>query len=355
MKQKSNILILYYELAEYTLACIRALSQAENTTIHVVRYPLNKEAPFQFDLNIPNTTFYSRNELSNNQIKDLVKHLNPEITYCGGWMDKGYLKAIEGLKKNGKKVLLAFDNHWRGDIKQIISVELFKLRYKKLFTHCFIPGTPQKEFAKRLGFNNNEIFEGVYAANTNKFNELFVNYSNEKKNHFPHIFIYAARYYSFKGITDLWEAFTQLKKESPNDWQLWCLGTGDIAPIVHDDIKHYGFVQPDKMEEFIQKTGVYLLPSRFEPWAVSVHEFAAAGFPLVLSSAVGAKTAFLQSGKNGYEFKSENIFDLKKCLSEIISKSDPQLIEMGKLSNQLAQKISPQTWASIFVNLLSKE
>lgn len=347
-----NILILYYELAEYTLACIRELAHYGKANIHVVRYPLNKEAPFQFNLTIPGVTFYNRRDLSSEALMHLVKKINPEVTYCGGWMDKGYIQAIEGLRKNGKSVLLAFDNHWRGDVKQQLSALYFKVRYRKLFTHCFIPGQPQKIFAQKLGFKENEIFTGVYSADVNAFEKVYREFIAQKENNLPHVFVYAARYYTFKGITDLWEAFIQLKNEVPNDWQLWCLGTGDVAPVEHPHIKHFGFVQPNELKSIMGNASVYVLPSRFEPWAVSVHEFAAAGFPLVLSSQVGARFAFLENGINGFQFTATDISSLKEAMKQIISKSNTELITMSKKSNQLAKKISPSLWAEVFVHLL---
>jgi glycosyltransferase involved in cell wall biosynthesis len=88
-----------------------------------------------------------------------------------------------------------------------------------------------------------------------------------------------------------------------------------------------------------------VLPSTFEPWGVVVHEFAAAGYPLVLSDAVGASEAFLQHGKNGYGFQANNMEALREALANILSLSAHQLQDMGSTSRLLAQRITPQTWA----------
>jgi len=173
-----------------------------------------------------------------------------------------------------------------------------------------------------------------------------------KNRKYPHRFIYVGRYYDFKGITDLWDAFIAWQKEANTDWELWCLGNGDISPIQHPNIKHFGFVQPKDLESFIAQAGVFVMPSRFEPWGVVLHEFAAAGFPLICSDKVGAVEAFLSDNKNGYIYPAGNISALKNALGKMAMLSDEKLREMGKISKQLAAKITPALWAETVMNVV---
>jgi glycosyltransferase involved in cell wall biosynthesis len=137
-----------------------------------------------------------------------------------------------------------------------------------------------------------------------------------------------------------------LQKEQPNEWELWCLGAGDIKPIEHPKIKHFGFVQPRDLEPILAQTGVFVLPSRFEPWGVVAHEYAASGFPMLLSTAVGAREAFLDEGKNGFMFLPDNVAALKKELKKIVNLSHKELILMSEHSHLLAQKLNPKKWAN---------
>ena len=108
-----------------------------------------------------------------------------------------------------------------------------------------------------------------------------------RKKNFPKRFLYVGRYYDFKGVKTLWDAFIQLQVENPNDWELWCLGNGDLEPLEHPKIKHLGFMQPEDLDKIISETGIFILPSLFEPWGVVVQEYAAAGYPLILSNQIG--------------------------------------------------------------------
>ena len=151
----------------------------------------------------------------------------------------------------------------------------------------------------------------------------------------------------------MWAAFARFKQESVNDWKLVCLGVGDVKPAEHPDISHEGFVQPEKMDEVMRRTGVFILPSRVEPWGVVVQEFGAAGFPLLLSDAVGAADTFLQDGQNGFRFRSRDVESILVTMNAIAELPDDHLLEMGKKSAELASGINPQRWAQTLLSFLN--
>jgi hypothetical protein len=66
-----------------------------------------------------------------------------------------------------------------------------------------------------------------------------------------------------------------------------------------DGVDMLGFVQPDDLPGLLARAGCLVLPSRFEPWGVVVHEAAAAGLPVVASSASGAASRLVVDGYNG--------------------------------------------------------
>ncbi len=163
-------------------------------------------------------------------------------------MDKDYLAVVKRFNKS-IPTIIALDNHWRGDLKQIIAATISPFWLKRIFSHAWVPGNPQKEFAKKLGFSDSHIKTGFYSADVNFFQTVYDQNKERKENKFPHVFLYVGRYVEHKGIFDMWEAFLELQKEMPNDWELWCLGTGDQYDlrVNHTKIRHFGFVQPADM------------------------------------------------------------------------------------------------------------
>lgn len=339
-------------MAGYFIACVNKLSQISlDTEIHIIRWTVNKEAPFDFSA-IENVFLYDRDKYTKTTLAKLIKDIDPSIIYCSGWMDKAY-KSICKTYTNKIPVIVGMDNKWTGSFKQKIARLVAKYTVLKCYNYCWVPGEPQEEYALKLGFKKNQILTGFYSADIDFFNKEYFKYKENKMNHLPRRFIYVGRYYSFKGVQDLWKAFDELHREFPNDWELWCLGVGDLNPFQHSHIKHFGFIQPADMSSFIKETSVFVLPSHFEPWGVVVHEFAAAGFPIVCSNEVGAATQFVENDVNGFIFPVADIQELKKVLKKTILLSNAELIKMGEKSLQKANQISPEKWANKLMRLLN--
>jgi glycosyltransferase involved in cell wall biosynthesis len=347
--KKPVVLFLYTEIATYFTSCCEELQRCAE--VHVVRYPVNKEAPFQFKETKDQVRYYERTAYDLDGLKKLAETIAPDAIFCSGWIDKDYLK-ICSLYKRKVPTVLCMDTKWKGSLKQKIAALASPFVLRSRFSQAWVPGRQQKTYAQKLGFREKQIHTGYYCADTTFFSAQYEKYKEQKKSAFPKRFLYVGRYYDFKGITDLWQAFIRLQEEAPSDWELWCLGTGDIEPVQHPKIRHFGFVQPGELGNYISETGIFVLPSRFEPWAVVVHEYAAAGFPLILSSEVGAADAFLEEGKNGYTFEAGNIAYLKEKLKSMTGLASETLHLMGQKSVALAGTLTTQNWAETALTIV---
>lgn len=349
-----KILILYSEIASYTITCLKSLLEKNvDIEVHLFRWPVNKEAPFQFSFP-DKVKVYERSEYTDLKLVNKVVEISPSLIVCSGWMDKGYLKVAK--KYFGKiPTVLTLDNHWRGDVKQRLAALISPFYLKNRFSHVWVPGESQFQFARKLGYPSTKIKKGFYSADVDLFNKYYKNSKSIKEEQFPKVILYVGRYVRHKGIFDLWNAFIELQKEFPNEWELWCVGTGEEYDnrVVHEQIKHFGFIQPENFEEIIQKSGVYILPSHFEPWGVSLHEFVAAGFPVLCSEKVGASEKFLKNGQNGFQFEAGNIVSIKNSLMKIINSSENELIDMQKKSIELSSQITPKKWAETLISFLN--
>lgn len=342
---KTKVVFLYSEIAGYFLACAEEL--AKSCEVMIVRWPINQEAPFQFKIN-DRIQVVEKNAFTKEALKSAVHEFAPNILVCSGWMDEDYVAIAKSFEKK-IPVVLTLDNHWTGSFRQRLGTIVSKIIYTKIFTHAWVPGGPQKIFAEKLGFKG-KVIQNFYCADVDLFNEKYQQTFEAKRKHFPKKFLFAARYVKHKGIFELWEAFKELQAENPNDWELWCIGTGDQFDhkTEHSKIKHFGFVQPAEFEKYIAQTGVYVLPSTFEPWGVSVQEFAICGYPLILSSAIGARTKYLED--NGEEFSAGNKNALKAELKKFMQMNDSSLLEMAEKSHALGMSFTPKMWVE---NLLS--
>ncbi|MEO5570499.1 MAG: glycosyltransferase family 4 protein [Bacteroidia bacterium] len=353
---RKKAVFLANELAGYFVACLNKMTEEYDIDAYVIKYPVHALAPFQFNLKNDHVTYYDRNDLPDKKLLELIDSINPDVILCSGWADKGYLEVCKKYK--GKiKTLLKFDNPWRSTTKQHLARVIGPLVLRKYYSGCWVSGLPQRVYAKKVGFKEEEICEGMYSADTDFFHQQYEKHVAAKRKSFPKRILYVGRYAKLKGVEELWKAFVLFQEKYPSEWELWCLGKGDLINLLpkHDKIKDFGFVQPSETERFIAETGVFILPAHYEHWGVVVHEYAAAGYPLICTDTTSAATAYLKEGYNGFYHKPIDVNSLVEVFRKISSLSPGELSTMGDRSSELSKQITPALWGGLVWKFITEE
>jgi glycosyltransferase involved in cell wall biosynthesis len=347
-----KILYLYSELMGYQIPILREYVTKYNAEVHVIHWDQKKITPYKPPA-FSNIFYYNRSDYSVKQLKEFVIKINPDIIYISGWMDKGYLVAVRPLRKLGIPVVSGMDDIWLKTLRQRIASILFPPFRKLFFSHAWVAGPYQYEFAKRLGFKNNEIIHNCLSADIEIFNLVYKESIEKKKEKYPHRFFYAGRLESNKGIGILIQAWKGIR-ENKKDWELCIIGNGSLHDYVasNSEIITLDFMQPENLVREIENAGCYILPSIYERWGVVLHEFSAAGLPIICSSFCGSAPFFVTHNFNGYVFRTNNIEDLEKKMLRIIDSTDEELIKMSENSHLNGQKITPQMSAASFMSIL---
>jgi glycosyltransferase involved in cell wall biosynthesis len=339
-----KVVFLYTELADYFLKCLAACGN--NFQFLVIHWPVNKEAPFKL-IAASNTQLIDKSSHSFRELIQIIEAFQPDLINCSGWIDKDYIRIAKHFKLRKTKTSISIDNHWDNSLKQKMATLLSHFTIRHYFNMAWVPGEAQKTYALKLGFKSEQIHLGFYCADTSFFNAIYEkrNSAQQTKSS-PKVFLFVARYVKHKGIFDLWQAFIRLKTSYPNDWELWCIGTGEEWDhrIEHPHIKHFGFKQPNDLLPYLLDATVYVLPSHFEPWGVSVHEMALSGFPLILSDRVGASEYFLDENKNGFKFHFQQKDALTKALKSMMDLDANQLSQMSQKSHEMGNRLRHQNW-----------
>ena len=339
-----KILFLFTELSGYMLHCFK-LAKQSGFEIHVINYPINKEAPFEFKSeNVIH--LHDRKQFNSKQdILNFIRKLSPLLLLVSGWIDSLYLKIIRENTLKCKKVLI-FDTPWENKLKQKIWINIFKHSYLKYFYSVWVPGAKQLQYAKKLGFKEDHIFQGLYSCNFDLFKNIYVESLSIKKQIFPKKFLFIGRYIDSKGFNELSKLFIEIINDYNLNWELWCVGTGEKWEdrIVHNKIKHFGFLQPEELKDVISQTGVFVMPSKFEPWGVVLHEMVTSGMPILVSDQVGSIHNFLNNNVNGMSFSYSKKDDFKNKLLKFMHLSDQELLKMGEESVLLSKKTTPSKW-----------
>jgi glycosyltransferase involved in cell wall biosynthesis len=351
-----KVLVLYSEIAGYFVACVRRYVELHDATVHVVRWPINPEAPFRFS-DHPRIIYHERRDYDDAGLLRLAQEIDPDALYVSGWIDKSYLKVARHYFKLGRPVMAAFDTQWRGDMRQRIATWISPWVFKRRFTHAWVPGMFQYEYARRLGFSRDRILTGMYSADTALFDAVYVPAMAAKVTHYPHRLIYVGRYLALKGVLELYHAFREVSEEVAHDWQLVLIGNGPLKDELQEtrNIVFRDFVQPSELPALALEAGALVLPSRSDAWGVVLHEFAAAGLPLISTDAAGAITAYVKEGYNGFVHKRNDKDSLKVVLKKLFAQHDDALRQMGERSHELSKQISPDTWAATLHHIVGGE
>lgn len=353
MKARRSIVYLYSEVMPYAINIMKELRSYYNADVHCICWDEKKMTPFVPE-NMEFVTFYKRSAFSDRGLVDFIDDRKPEIIFVSGRMDKGYLKTVAHFRTKGIPVITACDNQWYGNLKNRIASLFSKYIYHRYFEYFWVPGRRQFEFAKRVGYSNNNILGYSLSADVERFGKAYTERRVLNAGKFPHVIVFAGRFAKEKGIDVLVKAFTQFKAEIESDWKLVVVGRGPVNVTPTQDIEVCDFMTTEQLATKSAEWGVFCLPSIWEPWGVVVHEFAAAGMPIIASDDVGAADTFIVDDFNGYVFKSGDSESLKTAFKILASKSDDQLWAMSERSLEMSAAITPLKAAHSFMSVLNK-
>lgn len=349
-----SIVFFYSELGPYNIPVLRCLYQEFGFNVHVVRWDVNCLKPYE-PPKLEGVLYYKRSEQTLETLTNLLEYVKPSLIYVSGWMDKLYLNASYPFKRLGVPVVSGFDDIWIGSIRQRLGTLYFKIYLHKFFSHAWVAGEAQFEFAKRLGFSRKNIIYDLLSADVEKFTPKTTCLDDTGKA-IKKRFLYVGNFKKVKGTDILAEAFQTYREELLGTWDLLCIGNGelkfDLENIEGLDVLNYA--SQDALVEYANQSNCFILPSRHDQWGVVVHEFATIGLPLILSEGVGASSKFLINGGNGLVFENESVKSLANAMLYISSMNENKLNSMSNLSLTLAKRISPFTSTSNLVSIIKE-
>ena len=350
-----RILYLYSEIMGYQIPVLQEYVEKHNAQVQVIHWDKNIYTPY-IPPQITGVSFFKRSLFNSKTLKDHIVKFHPDIIYISGWMDKGYLKAVVKFRRQGIPVVCAFDDIWFKTLRQKVGAILFPIFKYLFFSHAWVAGPYQFEYAKRLGFKNNEIIHNCLSADIKAFSKSFQSSSIQKQTRFPHKFLYVGRFEPVKGVDILVKAWNNIVNlGQTKDWTLTIIGNGSLTDEFKDEksVIVKDFMQPEQLVNEIENYGCFILPSRKEQWSLVLHEFSAAGMPMICSDTCGAAPVFLVPAYNGFVFKTLDVDDLMDKILKIIKLEDNELVAMSNNSHKLGQRITPEISASSFMSILN--
>jgi len=343
-----RVTILWKQLSAHTSACFAALADA-GASVRLVHRATTSEAPYDDDElanELPGWPWSDRCGWARLRA-ELDAHPPDAMLVCS-WDVLPYVRAARAWRGQTLRVLCT-DNPWLGTPRQWAGRLVAPILIRPTFDLAFLPGERQMVFARMLGFEDRELLWGLYSADQPRFVAASAGRAALNRS-----FVFVGRLVPEKAVDVLARAYVAYRAESPDPWPLQVAGTGPLAAALEGipGVSLDGFVQPSKLPALLASNGCLVLPSRFEPWGVAIHEAAAAGLPIVCTDSCGASTRFVLDGYNGRVIPAEDPRALANALRWVAAHPADDLEALGRQSAALSQQLTPQRWASYLLDRL---
>jgi len=346
---KLKLLFLYAEVMSYVEAVLNEIVLGYNAEVVLVENTDLKLTKYKKENKTRLIRYLTKNDISD--LKNYCFSIKPDLVYVSGRMDKEYLEIAKQFKQSGIFVVTGIDNQWQGTFKQNVGSLLSEFFYQRYFTHAWVPGAPQYKYATMMGFRSSDIIFNLYSGNVEKYFEAkSYNQPCLKK------ILFVGRITKIKGVNLLIDCFMDIIENNLQykEWKLIMVGGQDNSVNIpdHKNIEYHPFSDINGLVKIASSSSFFCLPSQKEPWGVAIHEFAAAGMPLLVSDVCGAASNFLINGWNGFVFKNNNKTDLTEKLIRMMGMANNKYL-FGKRSENLSRRITPQLSAASLLSILN--
>ena len=340
-----RIAILWQGLSGYLLSWVTALT-GKGCTVLLIHTEKSNDAPFNLKFHSDRASLYSLENISREELLDKIRDFNPDIVLISSWHLFKYryvAKRIEALR------ILCMDNQWHATLKQLLGVLARRIIIKPLYDRALVPGYQQRIFARKLGFKNYEIWNGMLSADYNSFSSIVLPRKNE--------FLFVGRVVKEKGVELLIEAYADYRKKSHDPFDLKVCGTGNLSGLLkgREGIIWGGFKQPADLPAIYNSSKIFIMPSTFEPWGVAIHEAAISGLMIIASDACGAVEYLVEDGWNGFIVPSGNLEALSNAMLQAEMRVQREFEVISRRSKVLSERYSPDQWAENILRHLRQE
>ena len=333
----------------YLHASLHALAD-EGADLLVFHRAVDADAPFDSDALAAGLPARGWTEPPGvDELMEALDGFDPDAVLVCSWAIGPYRTAARRLKGRTLRIV-GLSNQWLGRPKQWAGVAISPLVIRPAYDAALVPDERAAVFAGKLGFPAERLIWGMNTADHPRFAAVADQRGDELP---PKAFLFVGRLVPDKAIDVLAAGYARYRAEVDDPWPLLVAGNGPDEHHLRDQpgVDLQGFVQPAELPKLFEQAGCLVLPSRFEPWAVVIHEATSAGLPVICTRVCGASTRLVLDGHNGVVVTPDDPQALAAALRRIHRSTDGDRRAMGRASQQLALQYSPKRWAQ---NLLRR-
>ncbi len=264
-----------------------------------------------------------------------------DVVLLGGWSQPAFWEALALARVRRTPVLVWVESTLRD------ARPGFAAGGKRLFARqaaaFVVPGRAAEEYVRslvpdaRVVVAPNAVDAELFASRTDERERLRAELGVDR----PCV-LYVGRLAPEKGVDVLLEAARGL------DAQLVVAGSGPedarLRSAAPANVRFVGQLDRDALPALYAAADVLCLPSRSEPWGMTLNEGAAAGLPLVATEAVGAAWDLIEDGRNGFRVPVGDPDALREALRRLVDDEAFRRAAGGR-SRELAAGFTAAAWA----------
>lgn len=343
-----RIAMCWHSVSGYMSSCWKALAADPGVELLVCtqRPSSSGDAPFDARLVEGVRTVMIEPERMNDpgELAGPVAEFQPDVLVIGGWFVPAFNALAYEPRLAGVPRVLAIDRPRETLLKDWWH-RLRRRSYLRRFDQVFVTGERCWQFARFLGFADGQIRRGTYGVDFEGLAPL-LDTRLARPGGWPRSFLYMGRYAPVKGIDILLEAYGRYRSAVSDPWPLTTCGAGEQKGMLAGvaGVRDLGFVQPAGQKDVLAAAGVFVMPSRFDPWPLVIVESCAAGLPVLCSSACGSAVELVRSYANGLVRPTGDAGALASGMCWMHANAE-RLPAMGMQSRAMAAPYSAGVWA----------
>lgn len=342
-----RVAILWEHLSGYAQAAVRAVAELPDTRVLVVQR--SREPHAAFALSLPETADIvdlSRSDVPTDLVAR-VREFNPDVALITTNDDLRYHAVASDQRQLGRVVVWASDIPPRAFWRDGVAMVRGRTGALAAFDAALVPGVAGRAYARRVGFADARIFEGLYTCDAVLFRPVGqARHQSATDAPWPPVFLFVGQFIPRKGVDTLLDAYRRYRAASSQPWELWCVGAGPLRDSLTGQagLRVFDFADPASCAAMMGEAGALVLPSRLDHWGVVIHEAACAGLPVIASRESHASADLVEDGRSGFLFSAGDVDRLAALLAEAASHGS-RLRAMGARSLALSERFDPTRFA----------
>jgi glycosyltransferase involved in cell wall biosynthesis len=275
-------------------------------------------------------------------VKKIINQFKPDFIWIHGYETLRKIVIIILCKSLNIKVLVRGESNLIDQGRLYLFSRFFFFNLIDFFVHKYMAiGKKNYDFYRKFVKKDKISFFPYVVDNSYFQRKVSTSKINDLKNKFKIkknslVFLYSGKIISKKNVKILLKSFVELKIKNSF---LFIVGDGiELNKLKNEfnqkNIIFTGFVNQSQLIIYYNLSKIFVLPSKYEPWGLSVNEAMNCNNALLLSSNVGCGADLLKKNKNGLIFRFNQKKDLKLKMLNFV-RNRRKLFKMRKFSKKI--------------------